>query len=384
VRRRLLLLALAAALTLVAAPPAAADTGPNVSARAYLVANGRSGAVLLAENGEARLAVASITKLMTALVALEHAKPGDTVTVGPIAASVGESTINLQPGEQIPLRDLLAALLIQSANDAAYAVAAHVGEGDVAAFVRLMNAKARELGLRRTTFVRPDGLDAPGHVSSARDVLRLARAAMERPLVRSLVRQRAARIAGGRKLFGWNDLLGSFAGLVGVKTGHTAKAGWCQVAAARRDGVVVYAVVLGSPTRARRNADLAKLLEWGFAQYARVPLVEERQTYATAGIPFSEERLELVAAEPAEAIVRVGRPLVEEVVAPAVVALPLRRGERVGEVRVRSGKRVLARRPLVAAADVPEPSLGTRAGWYVERALGEAGGIVSDVIAAIA
>lgn len=355
-----------------------------MSARAYLVANGRSGEVLLAENGKAQLAVASITKLMTAIVALEHAKPGDTVTVGPIAASVGESTIYLRPGERIPLRDLLAALLIQSANDAAYAVATHVGDGDVGAFVDLMNAKARELGLRRTHFVRPDGLDAPGHVSSARDVLILARAAMQRPLVRSLVRKRTARISGGRSLFAWNDLLGSFAGLVGVKTGHTATAGWCQVAAARRDGVHVYAVILGSATRARRNADLAKLLEWGFEQYARVPVVDDRRTYATAEIPFSDERVGLVAADGADAIVRVGRPVVEEVVAPAVVDLPVRRGARVGEIRVRSGKRVIATRPLVAVADVPEPSVGSRAGWYVERALAEAGGIVSDVVGAIA
>ena len=355
-----------------------------MSARAYLVANGRNGEVLLAQNGETRVAVASITKLMTALVALEHAKPGDTVTVGPIAASVGESTISLEAGERIPLRDLLAAMLIQSANDAAYAVAAHVGGGDVGAFVRLMNAKARKLGLRRTHFVRPDGLDTPGHVSSARDVLRLARAAMQRPVIRSLVRKRTAHIAGDRVLFGWNDLLGSFAGLVGVKTGHTAAAGWCQVAAARRDGVVLYGVVLGSPTRARRNADLAELLEWGFEQYARVAVVDDGRTYATAEIPFSDERLDLVAADAAQAIVRVGRPLVEEVVAPAVVELPVRRGARVGEIRVRSGERVIATRPLVAALEVEEPGVRTRAGWYVQRALAEAGGILGGIVGGIA
>jgi D-alanyl-D-alanine carboxypeptidase (penicillin-binding protein 5/6) len=383
VRRRLFLLVLAAAFPLAAATPAAADAPPKPAARAYLVANGQTGEILHARNTEARLAIASITKLMTALVALEHARPSDTVTVGPVAASVGESTIDLGPGERISLRDLLAAVLIQSANDAAYAVAAHVGEGDVRAFVRLMNAKAKELGLRRTHFVRPDGLDAPGHVSSARDVLVLARTAMERPLIRELVRKRTARISGGRELVAWNDLLASFRGLVGVKTGHTAQAGWSQVAAARRDGLVVYAVILGSPARARRNADLTKLLEWGFAQYARVRVVEAGRTYATAEIPFSDVRLAIAAADGADAVVRVGRPVVEEVVAPAVVELPVRRGDRVGEIRVRAGGRVVARRPLVAAADVSEPSVARRAGWYADRAVAEVAGMVGHVVGAL-
>ena len=381
--RRLLTPFVAAAALLLAASPALADAPPAVDARAYLVANGATGEILHTRNAEARLAPASITKLMTALVVLDHARPRERVTVGPLAASVGESSIDLRQGERIPVADLLAAALIQSANDAAFALAAHVGDGDVAAFVRLMNAKARELGLGETHFVRPDGLDVAGHVSSASDVLVLARAAMQRPLVRRLVRLRTATIAGGRTLATWNDLLGSFAGLVGVKTGHTARAGWCQVAVARRDGVPIYAVVLGSPARAQRNEDLAELLKWGFDQYARVHVVDDGRTYATAAVPFSDERVRLVAAEPASAIVRGGRPLVERVVAPAVVSPPVARGQRLGEVRVTDGRRVLATRPLVAAEAVEEPGFRVKAGWYAGRTLDEAGDMLDGVLGAI-
>jgi len=221
-------------------------------------------------------------------------------------------------------------------------------------------------------------------VSSASDVLTLARVAMRRPLVRELVRKRTASIAGGRRLFTWNDLLGAYPGLVGVKTGHTDDAGWCEVAAARRDGVTVYAVVLGSPERGERNDDLEELLDWGFDRYARVELVEDGKEYATAEIPFREdEQLPLVAEEGADAVVLRGRPLVERIVAPAMVSLPVRRGQRLGEIVVTDRGKVIARRPLVAGRDVPEPGFREQAGWYAGHALSQAGDMAGDLFGAI-
>jgi serine-type D-Ala-D-Ala carboxypeptidase (penicillin-binding protein 5/6) len=317
-------------------------------------------------------------------VALERSRPGERVTVGPLAPTVGESSIGLRAGERLTVRDLLAAVLIQSANDAAFALAGHAGPGGLRGFIRLMNAEARELGLGDTHFVRPDGLDTPGHYSTARDVLALARAAMRRPLIRQLVRRTGGRIAGGRELFAWNDLLGDYAGLIGVKTGHTDQAGWSQVAAARRDGTVIYAVILGSPSRAERNADLAELLDWGFDQYVRARVVEERRTYATTEIPFGDgDVVELVPARSADAVVRVGRPLTERVTAPQLVELPVRRGQELGEVRVFEGRRLVATRPLVAAEDVGEPGFTAKVGWYAGRTLAEAGDMLGGVLGAI-
>jgi serine-type D-Ala-D-Ala carboxypeptidase (penicillin-binding protein 5/6) len=379
VRLALLLVVLAA----LVAGAATASPPPQVAARAVLVADGRTGDVLYQRGADERMPMASITKLMTALVTLEHARPGKTVTVSRQAVGQGGSSIFLSPGERLAVRDLLAAALIQSANDSAYALAAEVGDGSIRRFVRMMNAKAAELGLEGTNYVRPDGLDAAGHVSTARDTFRLARVAMEEPLIRELVRTRTTEIPAGRKLRNWNDLLWTFPGLIGVKTGHTDRAGWSEVAAARRKPTTVYAVILGSPSRARRNADLTKLLDWGFDQYARFPLVRKGRRYATASVPFAEdERLALVAAEGASRMVRLGdgTRFVEQVVAPAMVDLPVRRGQKLGEIVVTDGEAEVARVDLVAARDVAAPSFQERVGWYTDRALDEAGDLLASVI----
>jgi serine-type D-Ala-D-Ala carboxypeptidase (penicillin-binding protein 5/6) len=359
-----------AALSLVASAQAGA---PPVSARAFLVVNPASGEVLAQHGAWARAPIASITKLMTVLVALDHAKWDDIVRVRSSAAAVGESTVNLRAGERITVGDLVKAALIQSANDAAVALADHVGKGDREAFVELMNEKAEELGLERTHFVRPDGLDVSGHVSTARDVTTLAQAAMRVPQIRDVVRKRTDSIAGGRRLHTWNDLLGQFGGLYGVKTGHTAAAGWCEVAAVRRYGVTLYTTVLGSPTRSQRNADLASLLRWGISRYRQVWVVQPGRVYVRAAVGYGKEAIPIVADRPLSKPVRVDKPLVERIVAPSALELPVERGERVGEVRVYSGKRLVARRPLVAGRTVERPGLAGRIGFYTGNAVEHVG-----------
>ena len=341
-------IALLATLLVAILTGAAAASPPPVDAEAYYVQNAADGEVLAQADERERLPIASITKLMTALVVLERARPDDVVTVSSAAAAVGESTIELQTGERISVGDLLRAALIQSANDAANALAAHVGGGSVQRFVALMNARARELGLTDTHFANPDGLDAPGHVSSARDVTRLARIAMRKPFIRETVRQVELDVAG-RRLVNWNDLLSTFPRLIGVKTGHTNQAGWSQVAAARGGGVTVYATLLGGATREGRNADLAELLAWGLDQYRTAWVIERGRTYARAETGYDRPDVRLVAAKPALRVVKNDSRLVERVVAPVEVALPVRRGQRLGEIRVLDGGEVVARSPLVAA-----------------------------------
>src|SRR6185312_15583104 len=189
------------------------------------------------------------------------------------------------------------------------------------------------------------------------------------PRIRATVRIRDATIPGGRHLHTWNDLLGVFRGLYGVKTGHTGAAGWCEVAAVRRNGVTLYTTVLGSPTRSQRNADLASLLRWGISRYRPVWIVEPRRVYLSAAVGYGKDPVPLVAPAGLARSVRVDRPLVERVVAPATLHLPVTRGEQVGEVRVYSGKRLVARRPLVAARSVSRPGLGGRVGFYARRTL---------------
>jgi D-alanyl-D-alanine carboxypeptidase (penicillin-binding protein 5/6) len=355
----------AAAVVAALASTATARAGaPPVAARAFFVENPVTGEVLAQHAAWARVPIASITKLMTVLITLDHARWDDVVRVRSAAAEVGESTVNLRAGEKITVGDLVKAALIQSANDAADALADYVGNGDRGAFVAMMNTKAEELGLERTHFLRADGLDTGGHYSTASDVTKLAQIAMRLPRIRAVVRLRTDRIAGGRRLHTWNDLLGSFAGLYGVKTGHTAAAGWCEVAAVRRNGVTLYTTVLGSPNRSQRNSDLASLLSWGISRYRTVWVVQPGRVYLRAGVGYGKDPVPIVAVRAAAGPVRIDKPLVERVVAPTTLALPVERGERVGEVRVYSGRRLVARRTLVAGRSVARPGFGERLGFY--------------------
>jgi serine-type D-Ala-D-Ala carboxypeptidase (penicillin-binding protein 5/6) len=356
----------AAASALVLSSSALAGP-PPVQAGAYIVENGATGEVLAGSDTRERRAIASITKLMTVLVTLDHARLNEVVTVPPEVTTVGESTIFLQAGERIPVRDLIEAALIPSANDAADALAYYVGHGSQERFVAMMNAKARRLGLQDTHVMRPDGLDSPGHVSSARDVTKLARILMRRSVVRQIVRETSATIEGGRTIYTRNGLLYAYPGLIGVKTGHTDLAGWSEVAAARRSGVTIYATILGSATEAQRNADLASLLTWGLSQYRPATLVSAGATYAQAATGFGRGPVGLVATRSLVRPVRVGRPLVEKVIVPQALELPVKRGVAVGQVRIYAGSRLLGARPLVTARSVSAPGFVDRTGWYVGR-----------------
>ena len=344
----------------------AAAAPPPVEAEAYVVQNAGTGEILASRDAREQLPMASITKLMTALVALESSRLDEIVTVTRRAAGIGESTIDLRPGEQVALGDLLRAALVQSANDAANAIAAHIGDGSVPRFVALMNTRARELGLSDTRFVNPDGLDAPGHVSSARDVTKLARVAMHKPFIRETVRLVVAT-AAGRRLHTWNDLLSTFPNLLGVKTGHTNGAGWSQVAAARRGGVTIYATLLGGETRERRNTDLSELLAWGLSRYRTVWAIDGARTYGTVRTAYGRPAVRVVAAKPALRVIHVERPLVERVVLPREAELPVRKGQRLGEVQVLDRGEVLARSQLVAAYAVERPGTLGRVRFYAGR-----------------
>jgi D-alanyl-D-alanine carboxypeptidase len=366
---RIWVAAVLAALAFVTAAQAAGTPPPPVLARAFIVENPGTGEVLAQHGAWTRVPIASITKLMTVLVTLEHAQWRDVVRVRADAAAVGESTVHLRAGERITVGDLVEAALIQSANDAAVALADYVGHGDRKVFVNMMNAKAQELGLDRTHFVRPDGLDVAGHYSTARDVTTLAQVAMRNPRIRAVVRLRTDSIAGGRRLHTWNDLLGVFKGLYGVKTGHTGTAGWCEVAAVRQNGVTLYTTVLGSPTRSQRNTDLASLLRWGISRYRAVWLVPRGHVYLRANLGYGKDSVPIVAARQIARAVRVDKPLVERIVAPTALDLPVERGQRVGEVRIYSGRRLVARQPLIAERSVARPGLAARAGFYADRTL---------------
>jgi D-alanyl-D-alanine carboxypeptidase (penicillin-binding protein 5/6) len=348
---------------------------PSVDARAFLVQDGKTGELLAQRNASARVPIASLTKLMTVLLTLRSGVKLDAVvTVTRGAAQVGESSIGLRPGDRLTVSDLLKGALIQSANDAADALADYVAHGNEAAFVARMNAEARKLGLHGTHYDRPDGLDAPGHVSTARDVTMPAHRLMRYRVVRHIVRQRDATIAGGRHLHTWNDLLGIFRGVIGVKTGHTGGAGWCEVAEVKREGLDIYATILGSPTRGQRNSDLAALLRWALSVERPTWVIKGGHPYARLAVGYGRTPVPLLAAQGVVRAVRVDRPLVDRVVAAGAATLPIRRGERFGQLRVFSGRKLVARQPLVAARSVARPGTIGRVGFYMRRTFAHVAG----------
>ena len=364
------LLAVVALLAALAAPVQASSAdstltadAPRVAASAWYLL-GEDGAVLAQSNATRGRAIASITKLMTAIVVLERASLSDVVHVSPRAAGVGESTVYLRAGEDITTAALLRAMLVRSANDAAEALALHVGKDSTTRFVALMNAKARELGLADTNFENPHGLDAPGHVSSARDATALVRYALGVSFIRDALSRSTVSLPGGRVFPTTDDLLVSWPALVGGKTGHTRDAGWSQAAAARAGGVTVYGTVLGSDTRSSRNDALRELLAFGLTQYRRITAIDSKRVYGLAKTGYGRPSVELVAPRADVRTVRVGTPLVERVVSPSSVALPVRKGQRLGRVEVYDGNRLVASSNLVAAASVAEPGLLGKARWY--------------------
>ncbi len=376
------LLAVVALLAALAAP-VQASSGDSLRVTAeplrvpaaawYLV--GEDGAVLAERNARQRRAIASITKLMTAIVTLERAGLSDVVTVSPRAARVGESTVYLRTGERLSVADLLRATLIRSANDAAEALALHVGRGSSSRFVGLMNQKARELGLVDTTFVNPHGLDASGHLSSARDATLLMRYALGVPFIRDALDRSSVSLPGGRNFPTTDDLLESWTPLVGGKTGHTQEAGWSEAAAAQAGGATVYGTVLGSDSRAGRNDALRVLLAYGLSRYHRVVAIDGARMYAESETGYGRPQVELVPPRTVVRTVREGSSLVERVVAPTSVALPVRKGQRLGRVEVYAGNRLLASANLVAASDVSEPGLLGKAAWYARETVAELWGL---------
>ncbi len=248
---------------------------PGVSARGAVLMEAESGRVIFGQNENARLSMASTTKIMTALVALEQMPLDTVVTVTDQTVGVEGSSVYLTAGETLTLEELLYALMLQSANDAAETIAVAVA-GDVPSFATLMNEKAAELGLKDTHFMNPHGLDAEGHHTTAKELALLTRAALENEDFRRICSTGRKTIPlrgdeGTRVLINHNKLLASYVGCIGVKTGFTKKTGRCLVSAAERDGVRLIAVTLGAPDDWR---DHTAMLDYGFSLYRSVTLCE--------------------------------------------------------------------------------------------------------------
>jgi D-alanyl-D-alanine carboxypeptidase (penicillin-binding protein 5/6) len=372
--RPVLLAAVAVVLALLPAPAALAAP-PAIGAPSAIVIDARTGERIYARAPNARRSIASTTKLMTALITLERTRPSQVFTAPAYPGGAGESTIGLQAGERLTVLDLLRALMLPSANDAAYDLAVNIG-GSQARFVRLMNAHARQIGLDGTHYSTPVGLDDPGNYSTASDLARLAARLTQNRMLARLVNRPSAVLRSGarvRRVLNRNRLVGRFGFVDGVKTGHTNGAGYVLVGAAHGHGAKVISVVLGTPSEAARDADSLALLRYGVSQFRRVRPVVDGRTYARAKVRYYDDReVDLVAARGASLTVRRGRPVRRRVNAPDELEGPLEAGTVVGNVQVLVRGRVERTVPLVTASDV-------EAAGFVRKATAPLGGALTAV-----
>jgi D-alanyl-D-alanine carboxypeptidase len=271
-------LTLAIALPATAAPlvfPAMDQDGfpidtdpPSVTAASWVLYDESTDMVLAEWDADTRRPMASITKIMTVLLALENGDVDEPVVVSDLAAGQGGQEMDLVAGETLTLGALVRAAMVRSGNDAAAAIAEHIG-GSIDGFVTMMNERASELGMENTHFVNPNGLDANGHYSSARDMLVLSRQAMSMPEFEELARSRALVFpdtpdGAQRSATNTNRILSTYEGVIGVKTGETPNAGLTYVGAAERDGRRLFAVVFRSVGQRAHFADAIALYDWAF------------------------------------------------------------------------------------------------------------------------
>lgn len=364
-------------------PPPSPTEPPEVRAASAVLLDLETGQILHAIAPTEKRPIASLTKIMTAYLVLSRVSPNDVVTVSADAASgriAGISGLGLLEGERIRVHELLYALLLQSANDAAVALAEHVS-GDVETFVAAMNRTAERLGLSRTRFASPNGLDDTGY-STARDLARLTRAAYRLPGFGSIVATRFHTIPAPegdpRVVQNRNALLWLYQGAAGVKTGFTSAAGFCVVATADRGDQRLLTVILGEP--GEPFSDAAALLNYGFAAFARRSLV---QNGADLGLVEIDGRPVTVRAGASlEALVPTGARVSRTLEVFPSVRFPPGRGQAIGSVVIRVPGMTVGEVPLLVTAVDPPPPPEDDGPWW-RRAFGavvEAGGALLDAV----
>lgn len=345
---------------LLATPGGVASAQPAVSATAAVLVDARTGQVLYARNPHLRRPPASTTKILTALVALDRLPLDATIRVSKRAElSRAGSAIGLTEGETYRFRDLLYALLVPSANDAAVALAEAVG-GTVAGFAAMMNDAAAALGARDSHFTNPDGLHDPGHYTSAYDLALFARAAIGYPIFSRAVSRlhyEFAGPAGPREVWGKNKLLWKYPGADGIKTGWVAESGPCLVGSATRGGRRLIAVVLNSGDE---YGDAMRLLSYGFDRFAQRVLAPSGTVVARLQVPDAREGVAATVDRDVVASVLRGRaPRLTVLPRPGLRA-PIGRGTVVGTAIYSLDGEAAARADLVAAVDVPALSWWAR------------------------
>lgn len=349
--------------------PAFETTPPVLTARSAILVDLSTGEVLYGKAEQSQAAMASTTKMMTAVIVLESMDPNAQVTMSENAVSKPELETWTKAGDVFTVDQLLYSMMVPSHNQAAVALAEAYPGGE-GAFVNSMNAKAAELGMTGTHFVNPSGLDAPGHFSTAADLATLARYAMNDAKIglkfRDIVQTREYSLQstaedGGNVVFrNSNELLSMYDWIIGVKTGETPNARSCLVAAGTRHGISVLSVVMGVEQHEAVFTESLDLLEYGFARYQYVTVLDKGAAIAEASVPYEDEPLQLVAKEEVGQELSKGQTLTATVIIDHALVLPVEAGQVAGRVELTIDGQLAGSVDLVTSRAAERPTLGTK------------------------
>ena len=323
---------------------------PELNARIALIYDRASGRIIYEKNGNKQTPMASTTKILTAIVTLENADLKETVTIESKAAGIGGSRLGLKKNDKITVNDLLYGLMLRSGNDAAVALAIHVG-GSIEGFADMMNKKAEELGLTNSHFVVPHGLDNEGHYTTAYELAKMADYALNIPKFKEIVSNKSATIyinGYPKAINNTNKLLGSVPGVYGVKTGFTNGAGRCLVSSCKRGELDIITVIIGADTNNQRTADTKELIEYAFNNFSLLNIgeiiqnkfeqwkkINEGRIYVNKGM---ENGVKLYLEEPKNSVMAVRRGNIDkvdiEVTSLFYMEAPVTKDQVIGNLRV--------------------------------------------------
>ncbi len=337
----------------------AANTPFMVTAKAVMLMEASTGEILVSKNEHERLALASVTKIMTLLLVMEAIDEGlllldSQVTVSEYAAGMGGSQAYLEAGEQMSVNDMLKCVVVSSCNDAAVALAEKIC-GNIEAFVAKMNEKAKELGMENTNFINCTGLDAKGHYSCANDIAIMSRELLKHKLIYNYTGIWMDTVRGGEfGLSNTNKLLKTYPGITGLKTGSTSEAQYCISASAKRDNTELIAVVLGAPTTKDRFLDAAKLLDYGFATYKiETYTLEKLPPVKVIGGKVEAVSVEAIGATVCALVKKTSKEkITAEISMSESVYAPIKAGDVIGEVIYKIGEREITKSNIVASENV--------------------------------
>ncbi len=329
----------------------------GILAETGIVLDAQTGRHMWGRDTKKRRLIASTTKIMTALVAISRTTPNELLTATRYRAGVGESLLGLKPGESMSAQDLIKGLMLESGNDAADTLAAGTASSR-SAFVAAMNRRARSLGLTRTRFSNPIGLDASGNFSTANDLATLGRYALTVPRLSSVIDKSRLTLRSGatvRRISNRNPLIGKYPWAIGVKTGYTIAAGYLLVGAAEKLDARVISVVTGDRTEAARESDSAALLRYGRAFYKPVAPLRKKQSVYALPVEFQDIKAKVYPRRDYSFAARNGEQVELRLIAPRQIKGPRPAGSIVGDAIVLRGGKQVASVPVSLGEGVPAP-----------------------------